>query len=1586
MIPAPDLRAQGLIDAVALLIGQRLDPPEAALAQAFLRQTLEGHPIEDLGGYDAERVFGQIVSLWTFVRQRPPGQALVRAFSPTLEEHGWHCDQAVIELALDDMPFLVDSVRAELARLNLGVRLVLHPVLRVARDGHGVVEALGDDAADAHPESIMHLHVLARADPERLAAAEEGVRAVLAQVQAAVHDWALMRARCLALASDAPTPAEAAFLTWLAANHFTFLGVHRHALAPDAESPSDEAGLLGIARLAADNPENGLGFSIDDGPSLLLTKGLTPARIHRPVPMDVVVVRRDAAVWVFLGLFTADVYTDSPRGIPVVNDKIAAAITATGRRPGTHDGRKLLAILETLPREELFQADIETLAAIALGVLRLQEQPRPALFLRPDPFGRFVSCLVFLPRDRHDTALRREVQGILEQALDGTALSFSTQVSDAPLARFHLTVRVRPGARPLPDARAIEARIADAARAWPDALAEALVSAHGEERGLARAARFADAFPAGYRERFGAQQAVADIARIEAALDPAGPGFAMALYRALEDAPHEVRFKIVRPGQPLPLSDIVPLLENLGLRVIGEMPFDVRLNGGGGGGDRVWLHDVMLSQPQGRPLDVGQVRGPFQDCFARLLKGEVENDRFNRLVTLAGLTWREVVILRAYARFLRQTTFPFGLATLADALAAHPALARALIDLFRVRFDPERADDRDGAQKAARAEIENALDAVDNPDEDRVLRTILTTMLATVRTNAWQVDDAGEPGPVLALKFDSAALDHLPEPRPWREIFVYSPRVEAVHLRGGPVARGGIRWSDRREDFRTEILGLMKAQRVKNAVIVPVGAKGGFVVRRPPAEGGRDAQQAEGVACYSLFIRALLDLTDTLNGAEVVPPPRVVRHDGDDPYLVVAADKGTATFSDIANRLALEAGFWLGDAFASGGSNGYDHKAMGITARGAWVAVRRHFREAGHDIQTTPTTVIGVGDMSGDVFGNGMLLSRQLKLIGAFNHLHVFVDPDPDPEQSWAERERLFRLPRSSWGDYNPKFLSPGGAVFSRHAKRLDPSPEIRARFELPPGPISPEALIRALLGASVDLLWFGGIGTFIKAHDEPNALVGDRANDAVRLNGRSIRAKVVGEGANLGITQRGRIELALAGVRLNTDAIDNAAGVDCSDHEVNIKILLGSLVAAGEMTDRQRNTLLAEMTDEVGALVLRHNVLQTQAISLTIAGGPEDLDAQVRLMRALERAGRLDRALESLPDDEAVQKRLAEGRGLTRPEGAVLLSYAKIWLFDQLMASDLPDDPFLEGEAIRYFPEVLGRRFPDAVRGHPLRREIISTVATNSLLNRAGGIFVSQMTDRTGHDPVDVTRAYLVSRDGYDARALWDAIEALDGQVPAAVQLDMLRAVNRLLAHGTVWLLRHAEWPLDLAGAGAALDHTVGVLRDGLPALLPSETLAPLIQRAGALEAQGVPSALAFDIAALDVLAAANDIARVARVRALAVEPVARLYFAVGMAFDIEWLRARARDLDRGSPWTRLAVAASIEDLEVQQRLLTQGVLECAGSADDPEAALACWRGRHARLVERTGQVLQDLRAAASVDLAMLTVAARQIRALSGG
>ncbi len=1603
------------IEQVVALLRQRLDKAQAGALERFIRQYHKGVAPEDMLDASAENLYGAALSLWKFGKDRAVGEPKIRAYNPRVEEHGWKSPHTVVEIVNDDMPFLVDSISGALGRLGLTVHLIIHPVLRLRRDDDGRrLELVQEGAASegAMRESVMHIEVSEQREAARLEAIVAAVSKVLGDVRAAVEDWRPMLeklAQATRSLDDSPASIDAddvvetrAFLEWLANENFTLLGYREYDYAgkggEDAFDIVAGSGLgvlrdpdfhvlVGATGVTALSPQV-LEF-LREPQLIIVTKANVRSTVHRNVHMDYVGVKRfDKQGKVvgerrFVGLFTSVAYNQTPSAIPFLRRKLSIVLSRLELAPGSHDRKALVHILEAYPRDELFQISTEELFETGMGILRLQVRPRIRLFVRRDKFGRFASCLVFVPRERHTTELRRRFEGILAAAFNGHNSAFYTQVGDAPLARLHFIIGMDPDSGLDPDVEELEAQLVEAGRSWQDKLHDALVERCGEETGNRLWSRYGGGFPSSYRETFSDQMAIFDIEMFES-LD--GPeALAMNLYRPLEAPDDAVNLKIYRPRETVALSDCLPMLEHMGFRVIKENPYRV---GADGEDEIIWIHDFGMVDPSGAAIDLGRLKDKFQDAFARLWYGTVENDGFNRLVLRAGLGWREVVVLRAYAKYLRQAGIAFSQRYIEDALVENAAIAALLSELFHARFDPAGDDHRERRVAHIEGEIERALDGVAALDQDRILRRFLNLVQSTLRTNYYQQQGEGGPKSYVSFKLDSSQVAELPPPRPFAEIFVYSPRVEGVHLRGGKVARGGLRWSDRREDFRTEVLGLMKTQMVKNALIVPVGAKGGFVPKRLPAAGGRDAIQKEGIACYELFISGLLDITDNLAAGEVVHPAHVVRYDGDDPYLVVAADKGTATFSDIANRVARDYGFWLDDAFASGGSAGYDHKEMAITARGAWESVKRHFREFGVDIQSQDFTVLGVGDMSGDVFGNAMLLSRHIKLVGAFDHRHVFLDPDPDPEKSWAERKRLFELPRSSWADYDAGLISTGGGVFERKAKSVTLAPRAKELLGLERDEMTPSELIKAMLATEVELLWLGGIGTYVKASDESHMDVGDRANDALRIDGRDLRCRVVGEGANLGFTQLGRIEYAGAGGRINVDAVDNSAGVDCSDHEVNIKILLRGVVAEGEMTVKQRDRLLVEMTDEVAELVLRDNYLQTQAITLAESLGAELLEPQAHFMRALERAGRLDRAVEHLPDEEELAERLAARRAFTRPELSVLLAYAKMALYDELLHSDAPEDPYLSTDLVRYFPRPLQERFDAALEGHRLRREIIATHVANSMVNRVGITFIHDLEEETGMTAGDVARAYAATRSAFDLRSLWTAIEALDNQVPAATQSEMILAARDLVQHCTEWFLRNLPRPLDIARTIDAYGPGIAVLEDGLEDFLGELDAEALADKRDYFAAQGVPDDLAHRVAQLEPLQAACDIVLSAAESDKPVAAVGRIYFAVGARLGLDWLRADAERIAVADHWERLAVAAIVEDLFSQQRALTNGVLRAADGAAGAagETAIAAWTEINRAAVERSGQLIAEFKAAGGLDLAKLAIANRHVRTMISG
>ncbi len=1603
-------RKAELVDRIAAEVAARVHGATGEVAAAFARRYFMHVAPEDLLDDDAENLAGAVLSHWSFARQRKPGTAAIRVINPSYDEHGWSSTHTVLEIVCDDMPFLVDSVTMALNRSGLTVQRLFHPMMPLRRDAEGVLEALLDApeqgaAQGVQPgalrESVMHFEFDRQTDPQVLDDLEADVAGVLRDVRAAVEDWKPMRARLLEIAegddiANAPiSPAERdearAFLRWMADDHFAFIGYRCYDIERgdiDLTLCALAASGLGILRDTGGPPSRRSFSSLPAeqrafalGPmALIVNKASAISTIHRPTRLDYLGVKRfDSQGQVigehrFLGLHSSAAYSALPKDIPLLRTKVRAILERAGLPANSHGGKALQHILDGYPRDELFQASEEELFEIATGIMHLEERRRLRIFTRNDTFGRFVTCLIFIPRERYTTDMRLRMQEILFKALNGTSAEFITRFSDSVLARVRMTIYIGPGGVPEYSVPEIEARLREALLSWDEKLVQALIAQCGEERGNALARRYENALGPAYQADFAPRAAVGDIVRLDEVA--ASGALQLHLYRHVEDPESMLRFKVYGPDQTIALADMLPLLENMGLRVLAARPYEILTREG----HQLWMLEFDLNEAPGVSVDAGEIRDIFQDAMLRVWAGGLENDGFNRLVIAARMDWRDVVVLRAYCKYLLQTQMPFSQAYVEKVLVENAPISANLVALFHARFDPDRRDGAAEAETRLVVEIEEALERVVSLDDDRILRRFLAVVRATLRTNFYQTDAQDGPKEYLSFKFDPHQIPELPLPRPMYEIFVYSPRVEAVHLRGGPVARGGLRWSDRKEDFRTEVLGLMKAQMVKNSVIVPVGSKGGFVVKRMPE--AREAVQEEVVHCYKSLIRGMLDLTDNRVGGEIVGPPRVVRHDGEDPYLVVAADKGTASFSDIANGVSQEYGFWLGDAFASGGSAGYDHKKMGITARGAWESVMRHFRELGMDIQNRDAfSVVGVGDMSGDVFGNGMLLSPHIRLVAAFDHRHVFLDPDPDTQTSNAERARLFALPRSSWADYDAGLISKGGGVYPRTLKSIPISPEVRRVLDISVESLTPVALIRAILKAPADLLWNGGIGTYVKAHTESHAEAGDRANDAVRIDGRELRVRVVGEGGNLGLTQRGRIEAAANGVRLLTDAIDNSGGVNCSDHEVNIKILLEQAVRAGDLTLKQRDVLLAQMTDEVAGLVLRENYRQPQAIAMALASAGESLGEHAAMIRALEKAGKLDRVIEFLPDEEELRARETGGKGLTAPELAVLLAYGKITLFEQLVASDAPEDPHLRKDLFAYFPKRLQEAFAPLMETHPLRRQIICTYVVNSMLDRMGPSFAFRMRDDTGEDAPAVARAYAVAREVFDAPQLWVDLQSLDNRVASSLQLELLVRTQELLERATLWLLRNRRQPL-------AIDATVQQFREGMAAIVaePAALLAPsdraeIEATAARYGEAGVPATLATRIAIFDWLYCALDIIEAAQQADIPEPVVARVYFGIFNRLDLGWLRGAILAIPAAGAWQHRARAALLDGLYGQARALTAHALP--HGVEGGAGAIDAWAEANREGLSRYAATLTELRAVERPDLAMLSVALREIGSL---
>ena len=1579
-------------------IGNRLAGSKSTLLNQFVDSFYRNTPEMDLQKWRLDDLLGATLNMWEFIQETPTDVPRIKVFNPDYERHGWQSTHTVIAVVSTDRPFIIDSLRMELNRLNLSIHAINNVVLTTDRDANGVLKGLNKTKGSA--ESIVAIEVDRHTDTAMLESIRTELFEVLDQVKASVDDFQPMldavseqleHLKTVSKSLEKKDLAEATdFLEWMKSN-FTFLGYELFDLKKSAKKESLEpvkGSGLGLLRdcneecrakfLDAENLNADQHTLLPD--LISFSKAAAKSRVHRPAFPDYIGFKRFDAKGNqigevrFLGLYTSAVYMHSPREIPVIRNKISTVLNNSGFYEQGHDWKQLLQILETFPRDELFQMQVDELTSMAIGILEIRERRQIRVFVRRDQQGHYFSALVYVPREIYSTEFRVRAETILKTSLQCELAEFTTYFSESILARTQFNLRNEDADQAVIEAfdvKEIEHQIREAARSWEEDLFTALTETLGEEKGIHSFNHFGSGFPASYRAHFSARTAVIDIQHMQS-MSEENP-IALSFYRALNREEDELNFKLFHYGNSLPLSDVLPILENLGLRVMDEHPYEITTDG-----NTIWIHDFNLRYSGQQHASIEELQETFEDAFLHIWKGACSSDDFNKLVLGAGLGWRQVKVLRAYAAYMKQIRFPISTEAVITAMNNHVGIARELVNLFDARFDPEKASSK--AESAVEERIQEALENVASLNEDQVIRQYLVLMKATLRTNFFQKVE-GQHKPYISFKLSPAEIPDIPQPRPMFEIFVFSPRVEGVHLRGGKVARGGLRWSDRNEDFRTEVLGLVKAQQVKNAVIVPVGAKGGFVAKQLHSGMSRDEWLDEGVNCYKMFISALLDITDNLIEGDVVPPKNVVRHDEDDTYLVVAADKGTATFSDIANGIAAEYNFWLGDAFASGGSQGYDHKKMGITAKGAWVSVERHFRELGHNTRTEPFTVVGIGDMSGDVFGNGMLLSDQIKLVAGFNHLHIFIDPDPDPAKSYAERERLFKLPRSGWNDYDTSLISKGGGVFERSAKSIKLTPEMKKMLGVSVAQMTPTDLISALLKSQFDLLWNGGIGTYIKASHENNADVGDKANDGLRVNGCDLQCRVIGEGGNLGMTQMGRMEYARHGGRINTDFIDNAGGVDCSDHEVNIKILLNSLVAAGDMTLKQRNKLLVEMTDEVSSLVLKNNYRQVQALTLAERRSLIAISEYQRFITKLEGQGKLNRKLEYIPSDEEIEEQRSAGKGLSRPELSVLVSYSKADLKERLLATDLPSDEYVAQELVTAFPKQMREQFGKELTEHRLVREIVSTQVANEIVNLMGINFADRLSISTGSDIETLTRAYVLVRDTFRIRELWKEIELLDYQVDASIQLEMMERLQYLVRHATRWFLRNRRGGIECKQEIDLFAKPLQQVAENLGELLCGEPKTQWEKAYQRYTDAGVPAALAKVVAGSNILFSALAVIEVAREEKVDMQNAAQAFFGLGERLELHWFSMQLNDLDVDSNWQGLARDAFRDDLDWNQRALMASVLKLGkATKGDTSSLLEQWSELNSALIERWDKVLDDLQSAKVQDYAMYTVAVREL------
>ena len=1568
---------------------------------SYLRKYFSDVPYEDMAGR-SPKIMGQAaLAHLEFAKIRKPGKAVLRLFNPSEKQHGYRSAFTIIEMVNEDMPFLVDSVSAAINRHGLAIHMTVHPIFSVKRDAHGRLTSIENPGSQqGRDESYIRFVVDREADSHHLDLLEHEIKKVLADVRVSVRDWRKMRDKILESASSLNRgPADAALrmesdalLQWLADDHFTFLGYREYKLRRRGEKMF-LAAIKGSGLGVLSQDERGsrvveltkamMRVTRSKDP-LIITKANSRSTVHRHSYLDYIGVKvydnegNPAGERRFIGLFTSLAYSESPKNIPLLRLKVQRVLEQMELDPAGHRGKSLTHILDSFPRDELFQGSVHDLVRTTDGVLNLQDRNRVKFFLRRDPFRRFFSCIIYIPREKYTTAVRRRVEEILLDEFQGISVDTSVQIVESPLARMHSIVRIGVTELPKIKVEKIEERIADTVVTWRDKLRDQLIDRYGQDEGFTLYREYGESFSPAYKGDTTPRIASLDVKRIDGILKGEHDN-SLLLHRPEGTPDGSLHFRTFRKDEPLPLSGVLPILEHLGTEVYSERPYRIQLQNE----DLFWIQDFQLQFENTSDLDIEAAAERFQEGFRQALTGESESDNLNELILKAGLDARQTSLIRCYAKYIRQLAIPYSQYRMAVVLVAHANLARKLVRQFELQFDPKLTKQKRLRElESCTASIARTIARAKSLDEDRILTAFSSAVSCTLRSNYFQTDDDGKQKSYISIKLDPSQLPEVPLPRPKFEIFVYSPRVEGVHLRGGSVARGGIRWSDRREDFRTEVLGLMKAQVVKNTVIVPTGAKGGFVPKRLPQD-DREAIMNEGIACYKIFICGLLDLTDNVDGEKVVSPRDVVCRDDSDPYLVVAADKGTATFSDIANGLSADYGFWLDDAFASGGSAGYDHKKMGITAKGAWEAVKRHFRERGLDIQSVPFTVAGIGDMSGDVFGNGMLLSRKIKLVAAFNHIHIFLDPDPDMAASYRERQRLFRMGRSSWSDYSDKLISKGGGVFSRQAKQIKLSPEVRALLGTMETSMQPLELIRSILAMEVDLLWNGGIGTYVKASTESHTEVGDRGNDNVRVNANQLRCRVVGEGGNLGLTQRARIEYSLNGGQVNADFIDNSAGVDTSDREVNIKILLGAAEQTGRMTRKQRNKLLVEMTDKVANFVLRNNYLQTQSISMMEARASERLDETARLIVNLEKTGILDRDLEFLPDEVEIDERRQKKQGLTRPELAVILSYAKIDLYNGLNRSDQALEDFLTTDPQRYFPPILRRRFQDLIPDHRLSRQILATLIANNIVNRMGPAFLKRVQVDTGADTVTIARAYVVAREVCQAREIWHTIEALDNKIPATIQQEMMFDVSRILRHASYWLIDRYGDDLDIVKAVDHLKQGMATIHSRANRIVSGAGKERQKKAAQEYIRDGVPEKLARKMAALLLTRGGLDIADLAILYKKDDEETAKTYAKLSDRLGIIWLNRCVESLEVEGRWQAIARSNLRDEFYRIRREILIDLLK-RRSRGAPLEIFERWMERNSVAVGKFDAILAEMRLRNDIDFATLSVAAQELRKLA--
>ena len=1595
------------------LISERNIKKPILQMDAFVDLFCQQMPSEELRAYPQEELYGSLLSCWHFIQQRKPQEIKIKVYNPDLELDGWQTRHTIIKILVKDMPFIIDSLRIEMHRRQIAIHHLHSAMLPVTREVKGQLdpESLSAEQSAHEQEALIYLEIDRHTESQFLDNLHNSVMSVMQELKLCVDDYNDMldqvhlitqETEALSFKQERFDQRETlSFLRWLVEDHFTFLGFDEFTFSKQGDRfevnrPKEKA--LGILKLFSEDSQDkrlkALSSEVNafvDSPEVInFFKSGTRSRIHRPAYADYIVIKRfDKAGNIvggvrFLGLYTSRVYLESPYHFPIVRQKLDKFWQLSGLDPRSHCGKEADSLLARFPRDELILSNVQQIYQNTLGILNINERPQTRIFIRQDGHGKFVSCLVYTPRDRFNTKLRLKIQQILCEFWQAEDVQFNVHFSESILTRLYFVFRLQPENNLDLNRGEIEQKIAYAVKSWSEVLHEELIEAVGEEKGNALHVKYRDAFPTAYMDDFSTKVAVSDILHIEDLQKTPEQGIGMSFYRELEEENEGLlRFKLFTLHGLLPLSDLLPVIENFGLRVIDEHPYTLHFQDK----ETLSIHNFSIEYLLPDRIDMPYVKQLFQTAFRKVWFAKAENDSFNRLVLGAGIDWRDIAMLRSYARYMKQTQFGISEQYIAETLSRYVPITRLLVQAFQGRFAirPEwNASHRALVMNEVEKEFYVCLEAVKQLNEDRVLRRFLEMMKATLRTNFFQQDEQGEDKNYLAFKIEPRKISAMPQPTPMFEIFVYSTQMEGVHLRGGKVARGGLRWSDRYEDYRTEVLGLVKAQQVKNAVIVPVGAKGGFVAKNIRPGMNRDEVQQAGIESYKMFISALLDVTDNLIDGEVVPPPQVVRHDDDDVYLVVAADKGTATFSDISNAIALQRNFWLGDAFASGGSIGYDHKKMGITAKGAWVSVQRHFREKQINTQEHPISVVGIGDMAGDVFGNGMLLSECIQLTAAFNHLHIFIDPTPNHEASFVERQRLFNLPGSSWEDYDESLISEGGGVFSRQAKSIPVSKAMQLRFEITEKQLTPQELIRAILKAPVDLIWNGGIGTYIKSSDETNEQVGDKANDGLRVDACDVQAKVIGEGGNLGVTQLARVEFSLAGGACYTDFIDNAAGVDCSDHEVNIKIMLNDLVMAGDLTEKHRNQLFLQQTDAVAHLVLQDNYEQTQAIALAKEESKVRLDEYLSFIKQFEESGKLDRALEYIPDNDQLFDRYNEGLALTQPELSVLISYAKADLKEQLNCDPISQDSFMQHYLERAFPDDLVKQFQLPIHQHKLKNEIIATQLANDIVNTMGITFLSRMQKATGALTTDIAKAFVVASVIHDLQHYKESIYQLDYQVNAQTQEMMLQQLTALIRRTARWFIKNRRQTINIDDEIARFTEDMQQLRERLPSLLQGDALQKLESNKKYYLDHAVPEPLAALIALSDELVSALGVIEVAQQINQTLDYVAKAYFTLSEALSLDWLDNQISLLPVQTAWQEMARVSFREDLDNQLRSLTTSVFNQSTKASEIDLILSNWLDTESNWLDKWHSMLDQIKAYGQIEYPMVSVALKSLEELS--